>query len=329
MRTGNQKGTLWQYSNNLSKNLPKQAKIYQYKRALQAQDKYGKSISNLACRLFGYTKRVSFRLSVPVRASVTVEASIVIPVILFCFLEIMSLLQALSVYNGVLFALKNVGTPVSIYGYVYEELTEQEEELPLGGKVISALVFSELYLDTQVRKQCAEPLFEENIEGGAKGISLLGSYVDKEKGCISIIANYYVEPMFSFAGRKLRMSNQFYTKMWTGYTAVQEEDEEYVYITESGSVYHLTTDCTHLQLSIRSISSQELGAVRNDYGNKYDACDKCCEGELRAVCYITAKGDRYHEELSCSGLKRTVSGVPKSTVEGWPLCEKCSQKGEM
>ncbi len=326
MRTGNSKGTLWRYSNNLSINLSKKIKIYQNKKALQAQDKLNDSISFFSCGLFEYKKRVSFQLSVPFKASVTVEASIIIPIILFSFLEVLSLLQALSVYSGVLFAIKNVGTPISVYGYISEELAEQEEEFRIGEEVLSSLLFSEVYLDAQIQKQCEDTVFGEYIEGGAKGISLLGSYVNKKEGCISIVANYDVRPIFSFTGRRLRMRNRFYAKMWTGYRKVQEANENYVYITESGSVYHLTSDCTHLKLSISSINSREVGSLRNDYGHKYTACEKCCEGVLNTVCYITEKGDKYHEVLSCSGLKRSISCVPKDSVEGWPLCEKCSEK---
>ena len=328
MRTGNQKGTLLQYLNSSSISTSQLNKIYQNNKALQAQDKSGKFVLFPSFGLFKFLKRVSFRLSVPIKASVTVEAAIAIPIFMFCFLEVISLLQSLSVYSGVLFALKNIGTPISVYGYVYEELTEQEEDFSLGDQVISSLLFSETYLDSQIREQCSEPLYEQTIQGGVNGISLLGSYVDKNKGCLYIMANYYVEPLFSFTGRRLRMSNQFYAKLWTGYTAVRVTEENYVYITENGTVYHLASDCTHLKLSISSIKNEALSISRNDYGEKYKACDKCCEGEAQKVYYITKKGNKYHKVLSCSGLKRTVSCVPKSTVEDWPLCEKCSQKGE-
>ena len=328
MCTGNRKGTLWQCSMNSLISHLKPTEFCQILKALQAQGKVRKSKSFCIQGVSEYVKRVSFRLSAHIKASVTVEASIAIPVVLLCFLEVLSLLQCLSVYSGVLLAVKNVSMPISVYGYVYDEITEKNEEIHLGKEVISSLLFSEVFLDTQVKKQCSGPIFEQNIYGGAEGISLLGSYINERESCISIVANYYVEPLLSLTGRKQRMSNQLYTRMWTGYTVTQTAQEDYVYITESGSVYHMFPDCTHLKLSIQSVAGSELGKMRNDYGESYEACEKCCDGALQSIYYITKKGDRYHEELSCSGLRRTVSCVAKDSVQDRSLCERCSQRGE-
>lgn len=103
-----------------------------------------------------------------------------------------------------------------------------------------------------------------------------------------------------------------------------ESSSEYVYITENASVYHTSSSCTHLKLSISQISSSQLGSARNENGGKYHACEKCSEGTAIAdTVYITEDGDRYHNKLSCSGLKRTVTMVDIDQVSHLSECSRC------
>ena len=298
------------------------------KEALQVHGKIYQVILFFFSKSFVGLKKVSLRLSVKVKASVSIEASIAIPIFLFCFLEIMSLLNYLWVYSGVLYAVKTVGEPVSILGNVYDEVMDSGEEIHLGKEVISAIAFSEVYLASQVREQCDDPLFAQIIRDGAEGISFLGSHINTKEHSIFILARYTVEPLFSFAGTSLSMSNRYYGRLWTGYFSEgNEEGAEYVYITESGSVYHLTKSCTHLKLSIKSVDIKELSDKRNNSGGRYTACSKCCEeDEEVSNCYITETGDRYHSELSCSGLKRTIYTVTREEIADWPLCSRCGQE---
>lgn len=323
MITDNLKGALW-----VLRGFAASRKInYQRKSALQATGNCGKFVSFLNCKSWCNRKRASLRLSVKIKASVSIEASIAIPIFLFCFLEIMSLLNYISVYSGILYAMKAVGDPTCVYGYAYD-LVADEKEVSLGEKVVTAVLFSEVYLDNQVKKQCDSLLYENTVENGVEGISLLGSYVDRENSDLSIVARYTLKPLISFTGTKLPVICRYYGKMWTGY-AVQQEvvDEEYVYITENGSVYHLTEACTHLKLSISRIDQEVLNGKYNESGRRYTACMLCCEDKVQAVYYITDSGRRYHAELSCSGLKRTVYRVELEEVEDWPVCSRCAKEG--
>ena len=327
MCTGNRKGTLFGIAIN-SKNIIVAYNLLQKIAALQAHGKYKQFIFRPFKKIIDCLRRVSFRLPVRVNASVSIEASIAIPVFIFCFLEIISLLNYLSVYSGVLYALKAVGEPVSIYGYAYELLTDSDTELSLGEEVISSLIFSEVYLDNAIQKQCNSQLYENMIKGGAQGISLLGSHVNTRESCISIIAHYSVEPLVAFAETGLTMTNRYYARLWTGYPLEESTvSEEYVYITENGTVYHLTESCTHLKLSISNVRENALEHLRNESGSKYSACPMCCQDkEQLDVYYITDTGERYHATVSCSGLKRTVYCVDKNEVEDWPVCSRCNQK---
>lgn len=118
-------------------------------------------------------------------------------------------------------------------------------------------------------------------------------------------------------------------KAWTGYEAggFGEEDDQIVYVTDTGVVYHKNPHCTHLDLSIHAAASSELNSLRNENGGKYHACEKCVHGSsMGGSVYITDQGDRYHNSLTCSGLKRTVYTARISEVPGKRACSKCGGK---
>lgn len=271
-------------------------------------------------------KKAPFWSSVCMKGSVSIEASIAIPVFLFCFLEILSLLNYISVYSGVLYAIKTIADPICVYGYAYDAVMEDITEITVGEEVLSSIIFSEAYLDTLIRKQLTAPVFETTIQNGVKGISLFGSHVNREKDSVSIIASYTMKPVISLAGTKMSILCGYQGKLWTGYVLEEEETEKaYVYITENGQVYHLSDSCSYLKLSVKSVKADQIKEIRNKSGGTYTSCSICCEKgkEEKNVYYVTDYGDKYHANVNCSGLKRTVYRVEKSEVEGWSACKKC------
>ena len=328
MITGSGKDALFTSTNILGK-VRTTHKSHRERKSLQAYG-YTGHISFLISKAIKCMKRASFRLSVTCAASVSIEASIAIPVFLFCFLEILSLLNYLSVYSGVLYAMQTAAEPVAVYSYAYDELVGVNKEISLGEEAVSSLVFSEAYLESQIHKLCAGNLYKNTIKGGTEGIHLLGSHIDRAQSCVDIIAYYTVEPMIPFAGTEMFMMNRYYTKLWTGYKAEKNVDENvYVFITESGSVYHLTENCTYLKLSISKVNGADLYTRRNESGGTYSKCEICCDSStFQEVYYITDYGERYHEVITCSGLKRTVYCVEKTEVDNRSVCSRCSQIAE-
>lgn len=328
MITDSRKGALFTSTNILGE-FKATHKSHRERKSLQAYG-YTGHISFLISKTLKCMKRASFRLSVTCAASISIEASVAIPVFLFCFLEILSLLNYLSVYSGVLYAMKTAAEPIAVYSYAYDKLVGEDKEISLGEEVVTSLVLSEAYLESQIHKMCAGNLYKNTVKGGTKGIHLLGSHIDRTQSCVDIIAYYTVKPMIAFAGTEVFMINRYYTKLWTGY---KEEKEAgvgvYVFITESGNVYHLTENCTHLKLSISKVNAVDLYTKRNESGGKYSECEMCCDNStLQEVYYITDYGERYHESIACSGLKRTVYCVEKTEVDDWPVCSRCSQMAE-
>lgn len=105
----------------------------------------------------------------------------------------------------------------------------------------------------------------------------------------------------------------------------EEPDDEMVYLTAYGSVYHTDACCSHLNLSIQCVSSAEAAGRRNSSGHKYHRCEKCAAyAKQSGMVYLTEYGDRYHCSPDCSGLTRSVKLVPLSETDGMRQCSKCA-----
>ena len=114
-------------------------------------------------------------------------------------------------------------------------------------------------------------------------------------------------------------------RKWIGFTKLETE-EVYVYMTPEGSVYHLYADCTHLKLSIQSVSLVKAMEMKNYYGSLYRKC-MICDEKFEMLVFITSEGDCYHSNRNCSGLKRTIRQVPISETKGVGCCIRCSARG--
>lgn len=158
----------------------------------------------------------------------------------------------------------------------------------------------------------------------ALAVGILGT---ETAGDITICRSEELEgiqnPLFS---GKRKITQSAVCRPWIGFTKL-EEQETYVYITPEGSVYHLTADCTHLELSIHTVSLKSAKTMKNQYGESYKKCELCKEVPGNIV-YITEEGNRYHSRRGCSGLKRTVRLVPLRSVLERSCCLRCREKEE-
>lgn len=323
MDTDSLRGTLFLHHNISKNHLITYLKI-QLKKSLQDCGNVFHGIIFFA-KTVVCAERVSLRLSVKKKASVSLEASIILPIFLFCFLEIGSLLNYLNVYSGILYALKTTGDGVSVYAYALDNLEVFEQELTAGEEVISELMFQKAYLENKIKNQCRDRIYEQTIRGGAEGIRLPKADINKEQKVVSIVADCSVEPLFSFAGTSLDMTCRYYARMWTGYEIEGIKSTEYVYVAQHGSVYHVTDACSYLKLSVMTVKRDEIDAKRNASGSRYKPCAICGTGKEGTKYYITKSGDRYHKNISCSGLKRTVYRIEKQQAqeEGLRICSRC------
>jgi hypothetical protein len=173
----------------------------------------------------------------------------------------------------------------------------------------------------------AERIERSIIKGGAAGINVRGSRYLSESEEIEISVEYTMAlPINTFGQLEGRGGVELLVKPWKGYLNPHSnpEDGQIVYITETGTVYHVDYSCTHLKLSTQFVPSFTLDEIRNESGGIYHPCNRCVHGESMAGVYVTDYGSNFHNSLNCSGLKRTIRAVERSSVTGMRGCSRCS-----
>ena len=256
----------------------------------------------------------SGRTSAPVckKGSITIEAAVAIPLFFLAVVSLLYLMEIMAVRTAVRSGLQAAG-----------------KELAQEAYVVTTVIPSGLEKDI-VEAIGSERLDRSIVEGGSNGIHCESSYMSSATGIGELHAKYKVRiPLPVFYIPAITYEESIRIKAWTGYekSLFGSQDEEIVYVTETGIVYHKDYHCTHLELSIRMVSASDIHTLRNEDGGKYYPCEHCGSSSSGGV-YITGSGDRYHSSLSCSGLKRTVYAVPLSEVIGKGACSRCSSSGK-
>ncbi len=243
------------------------------------------------------------------QGSFTVEAAFVLPLFLFAAVVVIGLFPVLKLQTEV-----NSGLQ---YAARMKAAAYQGEEGNLGtllSKSASSLFTS--YME--------EHGYESSVlAGGLGSISLAGS--DLSGDYVTLVASYEAQLPISFWSlTSLPVKQCVRMKKWTGDSGSDgdESDGSYVYVTPTGSAYHSSADCPYLKLSIQSISVSDLGSARNKSGGIYYACS-CYNGS--GLAYVTDYGTKYHSDLECGSLKRTIYKVSEDAAEGLHACPKCSQ----
>lgn len=245
--------------------------------------------------------------------SMTVEAAIVIPLMTCLLAFLLFYFRVMQVELSVQNALEETGRTTAV-------CAERERTEPISESVYfgmaKGMLMGTLGTDESVKRY---------VVGKAAGISLAESSFEGDE--IYLCANYQMKFPITLLGRKMfHISQTTRYRKWTGQKNGQqsEEGDIWVYITETGTVYHKTSSCSYLELTIRSVDEKIVGDYRNEGGGKYHACEICAEKEnpFQKV-YITNYGDCYHRDLGCSGIKRTIEMIRLSEVSGKGACSKC------
>ena len=270
-------------------------------------------------------KRVSFRLPATFSASMTVEAAFVLPFFLFAFLNIISIIEIYRVQSNMSAAMHMASKEMALYAYEYKAVFQGDV-----GK-LESLGLSYGYASNRAGQILGKEYLDASpIKGGFSGIGWYRSSVLEKDDCIDLIAAYTVKPPASIVGfGEFNMYNRTFARAWTGYdnaaaASEREGDEELVYITPNGTVYHKSVTCTYLKLSIAAVGKTMVENERNESGAKYYPCEECGSIEKNTV-YITDYGTRYHSSLRCSKLKRTILTVPLSEAGGRGACSRCGR----
>ncbi|MCD7725224.1 MAG: hypothetical protein LUI12_06685 [Clostridiales bacterium] len=255
----------------------------------------------------------------------TLEAALVLPFFLFAILNVLYAVNVIGTQSRINAALHQTGNKMAFAGYAYEYVAQSA--LP---EQISGVLLTELYARGQIIQYVGSSYLEQScVVNGSGGISLAGSSVMGDGDIIDLQASYGVKPFIPLMGfEQFSMAQRYYGRAWTGYDVTQsvsnaQEEDPMVYITQTGTVYHLDRNCVYLNPSVEAVSVEEAADRRNQSGGKYYACERCGGNVEQGEVYITSQGNRFHMQLNCSGLKRTIYTVPLSQVGGRGRCSKC------
>lgn len=284
-----------------------------------------------------------------VKASFTLEAALVLPIFIYAMLAFIYFLQIFLLQEYLQNAITETGYFSAKYAYIYEYLLNYDEteakdnkdksEIESGVDAVLARTIDSSYYKIKIKDYLDISKIDEScIKNGFSGIhTLLSSYM-AEEDAIDIIITYDIKlPLLFITLDNVPITQRVRMRGWSGHHVKAkvttpdssnedgDKKEEVVYITESGTVYHRTKECTHLKLSIQKVSFSQLEMLRNDSGGKYKKCSLCGNnGSSGEDCvYITKDGDRYHWNLGCSGLKRTIIEILLSEVGERRPCQRC------
>lgn len=236
--------------------------------------------------------------------SLTVEAALALPIFLFAMIMILFLFRMMQVQYLVGNSLDQAVAEASLFG----GLSQKEAE-----NLAKAMFYKELAV-----QKC--PV--SGIELGAAGFSWNSGKGDSD--FIDLSVSYRMRfPLNFFGRRSLSFSNSCRMHRWTGNQdgAENREGNEWVYLTPTQNVYHIRRDCSHLKITIQSVTAN--GTIQK----KYQPCGHCVRKKKPgAMVYITSEGDCYHMKIDCSGLKRTVYMVLKEQVKTKRACARCGGK---
>lgn len=229
----------------------------------------------------------------------TLEAAFALPFFLFAVLNILFAVNIIGTQSRIGAVLHQVGNKMAFAGYAYENTVNNA--LPEG---IASVALSSGYARGQVLFGVGSAYLDDScVKGGAGGLSFAGSSVMEKGDIIDLRVSYRVKPFVEWMGFDgFLMSQRYYAKAWTGYDASgsvsdMTAEDPMVYITETGTVYHLNRNCNYLNPAVEAVSVGAVKNQRNESGAKYAPC-RLCGAFSEAEVYITHYGSSYHSRLN-------------------------------
>ena len=189
------------------------------------------------------------------KGSVTLETALILP---FFFLAVICLvyrLEITAVQTNIRAGLRSAG----------KELAREAALVPVvspgdtAGRVVDAIG--------------AARLDRSLVKGGSAGIDCSKTWVNPMDGKLYLSAVYELMipiPVFHIPGWE--QEEKLTVKIWNGYEADSFgslQQEEIVYITENGVVYHKSPNCHYLELAIRPVAADAVAGLRNADGSRY------------------------------------------------------------
>lgn len=239
------------------------------------------------------------------KGSVTLEASVVIPVICISFLSILMFFYIMRTEYVVQHAL-NVATrkaSVSCSSGVQN----------LENATVITLARGQ-FLKNKEQLQY--------VQGGHLGIITTS---ECSENYIEIAARYRIKiPFGLFGKRSYAITQRAVSRKWNGRKNRKKPEEEWVYITDYGSVYHTFADCRSIEIQVYAVKRGDITLNAKGSGVNYHICERCARYDKgQEIVYLTTGGAHYHVDRECSAINRNVHSVRKSEIGGRPLCKYC------
>lgn len=266
-------------------------------------------------------------------ASLTIEASVAFPVFLFAVLYLLQMFTVLRAELSVAQAGITSAREAAAFSYVAERLADGENAV---AKTVLELFDQKIVRDATLTgvfySRCDEELLKQaRVAQGFSGIWVNSVEVgEKNRAEIS----YKVNPANVLTEQK----NKYYVmrivyRKWTGEGSVaktSKEQNETVYMTEHGKVYHIKRDCSYIKIDIVGVWGEQIDKERNVSGARYYACEFCSPVLVKgSQVFITEYGTRYHARSTCSAICRNAKECSLSDVkEKYSVCSKCGSEGE-
>lgn len=243
------------------------------------------------------------------KGSLTVEAALVLPVYLIGMMSLISLFVMLKFYL-----------------VAQQAIVDEAQELSISCADGHNVAISDVGEDILLRIENSDASYSF-VKNGESGLSFDGSRLNDTE-YLEIVMTYVFCPLgINMLGLgEIPVCQRSVVHIRNGYERgylEDEEEEEYVYITENSQVYHKNRECTYLRLSIRKVNASEVENLRNRGGAKYYSCEICHSALTDGILFITTDGNRYHNRVSCGGLKRTVRAVRMTEVTERRPCTRC------
>ena len=252
-------------------------------------------------------KRASSSSSFLLRGSMTVEGSLVLPLFLFYMGTLLYLLEIVRFQSNVYEALHQGVSYARLEAYANEDFLEETKE-----KVIRHLREGKLPF------LC--------VENGESGVHIEINRDMPQIGDLEIKVTYRLKPFIRWLQiGDAEMADAMMIHGFVGYTGgfgTETGRDDYVYVTPSGTKYHLSKDCSYIKVRLLVTEGNQIDAMRNDSGERYRACEVCMP-EKEGVLYYTTWGNRFHNTGNCRGIRKNVYMIPFSEVGGRTPCSKC------
>lgn len=280
-------------------------------------------------------------------ASLTVEAALILPVVLSVMLFFLSFLQIIRAEQQLYYAAAELTEETAACGYLLKYAKQEADALwESEGEYFEAAEFAvdilqgagdALWFRGAMQARLADSdCINAVVQGGISGIDFWGSEVYAEDEITAVRMSCQISfPVFRSILPKLSFQKTVIMRSFSGVGAFEKEtsaeegggsEEGYVYVTETGTVYHANSSCTYIKLSVEQTAGSRVGEKRNQYGGKYYLCESCIKNAAApSVVWITGTGTRYHAKKDCSRIKRTVRKIPLSEAEAYRPCSRCAK----